>query len=267
MTEIAVAPDDLENAVDGLSEATYRRSVLGRVDTIISAFDDRNQVLSLNELTERTELPKSTVHRFAEQLLRIGWLEREVSGYSVGIRMFEVGGLATRRSRLCAPAFDHLQSLAQKTGLAVQMAILDGPDVVYLERIPVGGFNLPTREGGRVPAYCTGLGKAMLAFDHETAELVLSRPLPARTANTICTAAGLTRELAVVRERGYAYDQQESYRGLACVAAPVRNQGRAIAAISVTGPVKQVDLTGFPTLVRATATAIWAKRFGTRNAN
>ena len=179
-----------------------RRSVLGRVDCIIGAFDRADGALTLHELTERTGLPKSTVHRMVDQLIGIGWIEREVSGYRIGMRLFEIGGLASRRSRLSDLAYPHLHSLSVATGLAVQMAILDGVDVVYLERIPMRGFRLPTRQGGRQPAYCTALGKAMLAFDEETAAEVLAQELPGRTTRTLTTPRGAAdRARADRRER------------------------------------------------------------------
>ena len=240
------------------------RSVLGRVDCIIGAFDDANSVLSLNDLTQRTELPKSTVHRMVEQLRRIGWLEREVSGYRVGIKLFEVGGLAARRNQLCESAYPHLHALSTDTELAVQLAILEGTDVLYLERIPMGGFRLPTRQGGRMPAYCTALGKAMLAFDDEATERVLAAPLRRRTSRTLTTAAALHGDLDRVRELGLAFDEQESFDGLACVAAPIRNAGRAIAAVSVTGPVSRIDLHATAPLLRQTAKLIWDDRFQVR---
>ena len=238
-----------------------RRSVLGRVDSIIGAFDGADGALSLHELTERTGLPKSTVHRMVDQLVAIGWVEREVSGYRIGMRLFEIGGLASRRSRLSDLAYPHLHSLSVATGLAVQMAILDGVDVVYLERIPMRGLQLPTRQGGRQPAYCTALGKAMLAFDEETAAEVLAQELPGRTPRTLTTARELETELERIAETGLAFDHQESYDGLACVAAPVRSSGRAIAAVSVTGPVTRIDLHAVAPLVRNTAAAIWNERF------
>lgn len=254
---------------DGLdSSVTYDdgddgagRSVLGRVDCIIGAFDDVNRVLTLNELTQRTELPKSTVHRMVEQLRRIGWLEREVSGYRVGMRLFEVGGLASRRNQLCESAYVHLHTLSTATGFAVQLAILDGTDVVYLERIPMGGFQLPTREGGRMPAYCTALGKAMLAFDPEATADAMTQRLPRRTSRTLVSADALSADLERIRSTGLAFDQQESYDGLACVAAPVRNAGRAIAAVSVTGPVSRIDLHAVAPHVRNAVEAIWNDRF------
>ena len=256
------APTDLDDrSRPGDLDDGAGRSVLGRVDCIIGAFDDGNRVLTLNELTQRTELPKSTVHRMVEQLRRIGWLEREVSGYRVGMRLFEVGGLASRRNQLCEPAYPHLYALATTLGFAVQLAILDGTDVVYLECIPMGGFQLPTREGGRMPAYCTGLGKAMLAFDSEATAETLEQRLPRRTSRTLASASALSADLDRIRATGLAFDQQESYDGLACVAAPVRNAGRAIAAVSVTGPVSRIDLHAAAPHVRNAVEAIWIDRF------
>jgi DNA-binding IclR family transcriptional regulator len=246
-------PADLDEEV--------RRSVLGRVDCIIGAFDRADRALTLHELTDRTGLPKSTVHRMVDQLVALGWLERDISGYRIGMRLFEIGGLASRRSRLSDLAYPHLHALSVATGLAVQMAILDGTDVVYLERIPMRGFSLPTRQGGRQPAYCTGLGKAMLAFDDEAIDEVLTQPLPQRTPRTLTRPRDLEIELERIAATGLAFDHQESYEGLACVAAPLRGSGRAIAAVSVSGPVACIDLHAVAPLVRDTANAIWNERF------
>jgi DNA-binding IclR family transcriptional regulator len=235
--------------------------VLGRVDCVIGAFDRADTALTLHELTERTGLPKSTVHRMVDQLVDIGWIEREVSGYRIGMRLFEIGGLAARRSTLSDLAAPHLHALSTATGLAVQMAILDGSRVVYLERIPMTDFRLPTRQGGRQPAYRTALGKAMLAFDEEAAAGVLANELPERTSRTLTKARDLELELERVAETELAFDHQESYDGLACVAAPLRSSGRAIAAVSVTGPVSRIDLHAAAPLVRNTAAAIWSDRF------
>ena len=142
------------------------RSVLARIDSVVGAFDDVHGELTLHELTQRTELPKSTVHRMVEQLVRIGLARargRRLSHRHAPVR--------DRRSRHAArPARPNRRRrtctrLSAATGLAVQLGILDGTDVVYLERIATADFALPTREGGRQPAYCTALGKAMLAFD------------------------------------------------------------------------------------------------------
>ena len=238
-----------------------RRSVLGRVDTILGAFDDANQVLTLHELTERTGLPKSTVYRMLEQLGRMGWLERDYEGYRVGMRLFEIGGLATRRRRLTESALPHLHALSVTSGFAVQLALLDGDEVVYLHRVETGDFTLPTREGGRQPAHCTALGKAMLAFDPEAAGDVLRRDLVRRTAQTLTSPEELAADLDRIADTGLAFDRQEAYDELACVAAPLRSAGRAIAAVSVTGPADRIDVHSIAPQVRTTATAIWNERF------
>jgi DNA-binding IclR family transcriptional regulator len=147
----------------------------------MEAFNGRQQVLSLADLNKRTRLPKSTLHRLVDQLCQVGWLERARGGYRVGLRMFELGTLAVEENRLHDAAFPHLQALASCTGLAAQLAILDRAEVVYLERIVMGPIRLPTRRGGRKPAYCTALGKAIAAYDDEATNAVISAPMPRQT--------------------------------------------------------------------------------------
>lgn len=241
------------------------RSLVGRIGAIMDAFDQDEPVLSLVELGRRAGLPKSTAHRLAEQLRGLGWLERDQRGYRVGMRLFELGGLAGASSQLRDTAVPHLHDLANRTGLAVQLGVLDIDEVVYLDRVVTSEFQLPTRQGGRMPAYCTGLGKAMLAFDDSAAEHVLGTELAARTSTTLSTPERLRLDLEQVRSCGVAIDRQEAYEGLGCVAAPIRNSGRAIGAVSVTGPINQIDTKVLTALVQQTAVSIWNSRFG-RNA-
>lgn len=249
------APDCAAAVDDG-------RSLVGRIGAIMDAFDQDEPVLSLVELGRRAGLPKSTAHRLAEQLRSLGWLERDQRGYRVGIRLFELGGLAVASSQLRDTAVPHLHDLANRTGLAVQLGVLDIDEVVYLDRVITSDYQLPTRQGGRMPAYCTGLGKAMLAFDDSAAEHVLATELPARTSTTLSTPDRLRNDLEHVRSCGVAIDRQEAYEGLGCVAAPIRNSGRAIGAVSVTGPINRIDTKVLTTLVQQTAASIWNSRFG-----
>ena len=246
---------------DSSEGADSGRSLVGRIAAIMDSFDQQDPVLSLVELSRRSGLPKSTAHRLAEQLRTMGWLERTHSGYRVGMRLFELGGLAAKQAQLRDPAVPHLHTLAGQTGLAVQLAVLDVDEVVYLERVMLGTYRLPTRQGGRMPAYCTGLGKAMLAFDDHAAEQVLHTELPARTPHTLSSEATLREDLERIRSTGVAFDRQESYEGLGCVAAPIRNSGRAIGAVSVTGPIARIDWDHLAAAVRNTAASIWNARF------
>jgi DNA-binding IclR family transcriptional regulator len=232
-------------------------TVLGRSAAIMEAFNCAQPVLSLADLNKRTRLPKSTLHRLVDQLCQVGWLERDHGGYRVGLRMFEFGTLAVDGNRLHEAAFPHLQALASRTGLAAQLAILDHAEVVYLERIVVGPIRLPTRRGGRKPAYCTALGKAMAAYDDDAIHAVIAAPMPRKTATTITEPVALWTELKRVREAGVAFDRGEAYEELMCVAAPIRSSGRAIAAVSVTGPAGRMRWNVVTEAVRSTAAAIW----------
>lgn len=253
---------------DGARRRPDPNSVLARAATILDAFDGTRPVLSLSELAARTGLPKSTVHRFAEQLLDLGWFERAAGGYRVGMRLFEVGGLADRRNRLRDKALPHLNALSRATGCAVHLGVLDQGEVVYLEKLPVRGLNLPTRDGGRMPAHCTALGKAMLAFagPEELARLA-DAGLERRTARTIVEPVRLGTELEAIRRDGLAYDREEACPGIACVAAPIRGAGRAIGAVSATGFSQGYDYRAAEAAVRRAAAAIWADMFGSASAS
>jgi DNA-binding IclR family transcriptional regulator len=242
---------------EGCDRPPPEHTVLGRSASIMEAFNGGQQVLSLADLNKRTRLPKSTLHRLVDQLCQVGWLERDHGGYRIGLRMFELGTLAPAGNRLHEAAFPHLQALASRTGLAAQLAILDQAEVVYLERIVVGPVRLPTRRGGRKPAYCTGLGKAIAAYDEAAIHALISAPMPRKTATTITNPVALCAELKQVREAGVAFDRGEAYAELVCVAAPIRASGHAIGAISVTGPAGRMRWSVVTEAVRDTAIAIW----------
>jgi len=241
-------------------------TVLGRSASIMEAFNGGQQILSLSDLNKRTHLPKSTLHRLVDQLCQVGWLERDHGGYRVGMRMFELGTLAVDGNRLHEAAFPHLQALAAKTGLAAQLAILDRAEVVYLERIVVGPIRLPTRRGGRKPAYCTALGKALAAYDDDAMHAVIAAPMPRMTPKTITEPVALWTELKRVRDDGVAFDRGEAYAELVCVAAPIRSSGTAIGAVSVTGPAGRMRWGVVTEAVRGTASAIWNANLSLRGA-
>jgi DNA-binding IclR family transcriptional regulator len=258
------APQPPAEADDGRRHPEH--TVLGRSASIMDAFNGGPQVLSLSDLNKRTRLPKSTLHRLVDQLCQIGWLERDHGGYRVGLRMFELGTLAVDGNRLHDAAFPHLQGLAARTGLAAQLAILSRTEVVYLERIVVGPVRLPTRRGGRKPAYCTALGKAMAAYDEDAMHAVVSGPMPRKTPKTITEPLALWSELRRVREDGVAFDRGEAYADLVCVAAPIRGSGHAIGAVSVTGPAGQMRWGVVTEAVRAASVAIWNANVSMRGA-
>ncbi|MBI5089714.1 MAG: IclR family transcriptional regulator [Actinobacteria bacterium] len=239
------------------------RSVLGRAARVMDAFGAQDPVLSLNDLTARVGLPKSTVHRIAEQLVELSWLERTACGYRVGMRLFEIGGLVESRHRLRNAALPYLQDLSQRFRMSAHLGVLDGHEVLYLETLPARGAALPTRQGSRMPAYCTGLGKALLAFsDQKCVDATISHGLAPRTEYTIVVPDVLRNELGEIVRNGVAYDREESIRGVGCAAAPLRGSGRAIGAISLTGSSSQANRREVTMAGRDAAKRTWAYLFG-----
>ena len=257
---VAVAGSDGPAPGEGTRGEAADRSIVGRLDAILAAFEDHDRALSLGEISHRVQLPKSTVHRLAEQLCSVGWLQRNSGGYRVGLKLLQLGGVALQRNSLRERAYRHIYPLAVRTGLAVQLAILDHGAVVYLERVVLAGFGLPTRVGGREPAYCTALGKAMLAFEDEPTRSAALADMPRRTASTITDPRAMRAELEAVRRTGFAVDRGEGYRDLACVAAPIRSSGRSIGAVSVSGPLGRVRPQALIQEVRNVAAAVWEGR-------
>jgi DNA-binding IclR family transcriptional regulator len=243
-----------------------RESVIERISLLIAAFDAESPTLSLGELTERSGLPKSTVHRIADQLLESHWLERAAVGYRLGMRFFEVGALVSGRTRLRERALPYLQDLQAETGQTVHLAILAGGEVLVLEKLQ--GHRSPevaTRVGGRLPAHCTAAGKALLAFaPDKVVDDIIAGGLQRHTGRTIVVPELFRQELVSVRTGQWAAQTEEWMPGVRCVAAPVRGSGRAIAAVSVGGPVQRVSPGRVVPLVRKCGTDIYAQLFGRR---
>lgn len=202
-------------------------SLLEKAARVLGAFEGPQPRLSLTEVVRRSKIPRSSAHRILDQLVQLRWLDREGRDYRMGMRMLELGALASHHNRLRRAALPLLHALHEQTGRVVHLSVLDGAEVVCLERI--GGSEattVPSRVGGRMPAYCTATGKAILAFsDPSAVEHVLAQGLRPRTARTLVRPLALRSELAAIRESGVAYDREESFRGISCVAAPLRGPG------------------------------------------
>jgi DNA-binding IclR family transcriptional regulator len=242
-------------------------SVVGRLQAILAAFDGCDHALALSEISQRVGLPKSTVHRLASQMCAVGWLERNSGGYRVGLKLLELSSVALQRTGLREIASQHIHSLALRTGLAVHLGILDHDQVVYLDRIAMTRFSVPTRVGGRVSAHCTALGKAMLAFEDRQRQVSALGSMPRRTEFTIVEPRAMEAALDSARRTGVAYDREEAYKGLGCIASPIRGAGRAIGAVSVTGPIARMQAHSLVHEVRDTALAIWSGQAVNRRAS
>ncbi|MEU8899080.1 IclR family transcriptional regulator [Nocardia sp. NPDC048505] len=215
-------------------------SMIERMTLILDAFDGSTPTLTLLGLAERTGLPRSTVHRILDQMIRLRWLAHAPGGYRLGMRTLELGGLAADHNEIRDVVSPLLHDLAQRTGMVGHLGVLDGREVLYLDKAGGRGTaNVPTRLGGRMPAHSTALGKALLAsLEPSIIEASFRDPLPQLTSRTICDRGELHRELARIRHRqGVAVDNEEAVAGIACVAVPVRGRGAAVAALSLTAQI------------------------------
>ncbi|HSZ39891.1 MAG TPA: IclR family transcriptional regulator [Trebonia sp.] len=246
-----------------MSEAAARGtapSILWKAFDVLGAFSHQHRVLTLAEVAHHSGLPKSTAHRVLAMLVEVGAVEPVAGGYQVGLRMFSLGVLPPEAA-LREAALPHLEELHRVTGQTLHLAILRGADVVYLEKLlPRGNrFRMPSAIGDRMPATCTGVGKAMLAFgsDEEVAG-ALAGPLRRRTGHSLGSLVQVGRELSAIRDRGYAVDREEAAEGLACVAVPViaSPSGAAVASISVSFPVSSGSGRALVAPLRATAARI-----------
>lgn len=229
-------------------------AVIDRVSLVLDVFDGPGR-LTLAEIVRRTGLPRSSAHRILERLVHLRWLRRDGRDYELGMRLVELGALALHQDRIHQAAIPLLRDLHRATGLVVHLAVLDGSDVVYLEKIGDQMVAaIPTRIGGRQPAHCTAVGKAILA-DNPSAEVDLTER---KTRFSISTERQLVTELSKVRAHGVAFEREESLAGFGCVAAPIGPIGGAVAAVSVCGPMSRMTFDHrLAAPVRMTAMGIW----------
>jgi DNA-binding IclR family transcriptional regulator len=235
----------IEAAVEPTAKRDLPPSMVERVTLIMDAFERRTTALTLEQVTARTRLPRSTAHRILDQLVHVEWLEHTSFGYVLGSRALRFGGQDGSHGEIRAAASSVLQELFLRTGMVVHLGVLDDAYVHYLDK--VGGqlaAMLPSRVGGRVPAHTTAIGKALLAWvDPERVDELTHGRLVRRTERSIGDLGTLHQELSRIRTRnGLAYENGEAVPGIACVAASVRGQRGAVAAISLCGDARTTRL-------------------------
>lgn len=198
--------------------------------------------LSLGDISDKLRLHKSTAHRLIMVMERHKVIERNsaTGRYRLGLKLFELGTRAVARLDLRERARPLLEQLVLETSETVHLCILDDAEMVYLDKVePARSVRMASRVGRRNPAYCTAVGKAILAYlpDTQVEGIVRRHELKAVTANTITSFLDLKAELAAIRDQGYAVDNEEIEEGLRCVGCVVRDfSGGPVAAISVSAP-------------------------------
>jgi DNA-binding IclR family transcriptional regulator len=200
--------------------------------------------LSLSELARRVGVAKSTAHRTCSVLTDTGMLTRTDAGkYRLGLRLIELGQLATSRTAVGSHALPLLVDLRHALGETVQVGVPSGGDVVYVERVEGDrALRYATDNNRRGPVHRSSSGKVLAAFVPGVLEARLKRGLPPSTGYTIVVPDLLREELEKVRTRGYARSVDETEIGMASLAVPVRSSpdGPVVAAISMIGPTARV---------------------------
>ena len=227
-----------------------------RAVRILTALGASDIPLGVSELARRTGISKSSAYRVAAELCDNGLLERDGTRYVLALRLFELGQRVPRQRDLREAARPFMSDLREATGHTSHLAVLDGESVVYLEvvRSP-NAPPLPTRTGSRWPAHATGIGKAILAYSPaDVVDRVLAAGLPRLSERTMTTPGRLIAELARIRERGIAYDLEESIPGVACAAGTVFGaDGQVVAGLSVSGWHNRINLELSAAAVRTAA--------------
>jgi len=216
---------------------------------LLKVFRSREADLGVSELARRLGLGKSTVHRMLTTLVAEGLIEQNprTGGYRLGIVMFELGEAVRVHMDLHAAVGPVLGELRTQTGESSQVGVLDGHEVVYVDRMESAhSLRLFTETGRRVPVHCTSSGKVLLAYLPEARRQALLRaaaPLTALTPHTITDQSQLAAELDRVRRRGWAEAVNEREIGVASIAAPVRDiSGEVVAAISIGVPLARCSV-------------------------
>jgi IclR family KDG regulon transcriptional repressor len=249
--------------------------VIGKVLRILELLNHSPNGLQLREIATKTGINKSTAYRFLSHLKAEGYLFRDDAGtYMLGARLAHLGTGVSFQSMLCRICRPILESLRSVTDETVNLAVLDGPQIVYLDVLESQNtFRLASPVGMRRPALCTSLGKVIIANleDARQIEEILSSiqavPSPARKVNGI---AKLRKELRQICEEGFSLDDEESVTGARCVGAAVFGaDDRVVAGISVSAPVVRMTrerLPFFSAEVRKAALEI-SRRLGQRIRN
>ncbi|HEY5056370.1 MAG TPA: IclR family transcriptional regulator [Acidobacteriaceae bacterium] len=230
--------------------------VIGKVLSVLELLDTAPGGLQLKEIAAGAGINKSTAHRFLSHLESEGYLFRDaLRNYMVGPKLARLGGGVAFQATLSKVARPVMESLRRLTGETINLAVFDGSDILYIDVIETDHtFRLVTRVGSHLPFYSTSMGKAMVAAIDDPArreELFANIEFEHIAPRTISSVARLKKQLAVIRQRGYALDDEEAVAGVRCLGAAILDGGGQVAAaISISGPVVRITTDRVPLFAR-----------------
>ena len=234
----------------------YSVPSIERALSVLQCLGHSKRGFSISEIGRRLKIPKSSAHLILTTLERRGFLQKntQTGRYYLGLQLVSLSRSALENLDLREEAKPFLRSLMQESGLTVHMAVLERDEAVIIEKVEAPGLvRLASWLGRRLDVNCTGVGKVLIAFlpNDELDYLLKTKDFARHNSRTIISKSALKRELALVKESGYALDNQEDEPGVCCIGAPVFDEnGKAVAAISVAGTTSQIGIARVPALAR-----------------
>ena len=224
-----------------------RLSSVAKAARLLKLFTTKHPSWGVSELARATSQSTSTVHRLVATLTDEGLLEQsaETGRYRLGLALFDMAAAVPTHRSLHEAVMMPMTELRHRSGETVQVGVLDGRQVVYVERLDSPNtLRFFVELGRRNHAHCTGSGKVLLAHLPlaRRTELLRGWELPELTSHTITSTDDLARQLTTIRRQGYAENRHESEIGVCSIAAPIRDEsGVCVAAMSVAGPIERID--------------------------
>ncbi|NYB75065.1 IclR family transcriptional regulator [Sedimentibacter hydroxybenzoicus DSM 7310] len=217
-----------------------------RASLVIKLLAKKESSMKLTEIAEELDINKSTLHGIISTLKYHGFIDqdKETQKYRLGMYLAQLGNIVIKSLDIRTITSPIIADVCEKISETVHIGALDGHEVVYVDKKESNqSMRIFTNIGARNPAYCTGVGKAMLAYsDEDTLSSRLSESLMKFTDNTITDKNVLLEELRTIKNDGIAFDNEEYIEGLTCVAAPIFDgTGRARYAISISGPTIRMN--------------------------
>jgi IclR family pca regulon transcriptional regulator len=251
----ATVEDEQEPAwsIPGLREPRYSQS-LERGLAILACFTPKRPVLGIADIADELGMSRSTTHRYVITLVALGYLEQGASRkYRLGLRVTDLGMSALNSTGLREHARPYLEELRQRTSYTASLGVLDGTEVLYIDRIrsfrrEARSADLNLHAGSRLPAHATAMGKLLLANlpQTEQRELIGQMKLTKRGPNTITSKKALREELDAIVTSGVGVDDQELAAGFYAISAPVRNEARqVVAAVNLAAQSTMISLEEF----------------------
>lgn len=243
------------NAMPIVETQPQSLSVSAKLLSVIEVFSAQEHALTLSEIARRTGMPLPTVYRFVGEWTAWGGLVRRADGkYILGTKLWEIGVQSPNLQILKNSAIPFLEDIVSETKQTAQLAILEGFDALYVEKIAARNSTVTiSRVGNRLPLHATGVGLVFLAFaGNDFIDSYLSKPLRKFTSYTKTSPDEVRQRISDIRRMGLARAEQELHLGIYSVAVPVKDRtGRTIAAISAIVPADQKDDRSLELLVRA----------------